>query len=165
MRTKKITYLALMSALAMVLSFVESQLPAFVAVPGVKIGLANIAVVFALYRFGTREAFLVSLVRVFSVALLFGSVVTLAYSTAGAVLSLLVMLVMKKIDKFGTVGVSVCGGVVHNIAQIGVACLLLETNVVIYYLPFLLLSGVLSGIAIGIASAIVVKRFPFPKEK
>ena len=157
-RTRKITYLALTAAAAMVLSFVESQVPTFVAIPGIKVGLANIAVIFALYRFGAREAICISLVRIFTVALLFGSVVTLAYSTAGAILSFCVMLVLKRANIFSNIGVSVCGGVFHNIGQIVVACLLLRTNVIVYYLPFLILSGTLAGIAVGVAAALIIKR-------
>lgn len=142
----------------MVLSFVESQIPAFVAIPGVKIGLANIAVVFALYKLGWKEAIAVSLVRVALVSLLFGSFVSLLYSLSGAVLSLAVMLLLKPISALGKIGVSVSGGVCHNIGQIIVASAIMETNVILYYLPFLLLSGTVAGIAIGLVSALLVNR-------
>jgi len=158
MKTKKITVLALSIALAMILSFVESQIPAFVAVPGVKVGLANIAVVFTLYKLGWKEAVLVSLVRVALVSLLFGTFVSLFYSVAGAVLSLSFMIIIKKIGLFSEVAVSVTGGVLHNVGQILMACILLETNVVKYYLPFLVVSGVIAGVVIGIVSAIMVRR-------
>lgn len=157
-KTKKIAVLALAIALAMILSFVESQIPAFVAIPGVKVGLANIAVVFVLYKLGWREAVLISLIRVFMVSVLFGTAVSLFYSVAGAVLSLSGMILLKKTGLFSTVAVSVTGGVLHNVGQIIMACLLLETNVIKYYLPFLILSGVIAGIVIGIVSAIMVKR-------
>lgn len=158
MKTKKLTVLALTVALAMILSFVESQIPAFVAIPGVKAGLANIAVVFALYKMGSKEAVGISLVRVFLVSLLFGHVMVLFYSLAGAALSLTGMLLLKKSGKFSCLAVSVAGGVLHNIGQIGMACILLETNVLTYYLPFLLLSGTVAGVIIGIISEITVKR-------
>lgn len=158
MKTKKIAVLALTIALAMILSFVESQIPAFVAIPGVKVGLANIAVVFALYKLGWREAALISLVRVFMVSVLFGTAVSLFYSVAGAVLSLGGMILLKKTGLFSSVAVSVTGGVLHNVGQIVMACLLLETNVIKYYLPFLILSGVIAGVVIGAVSAIMVKR-------
>ena len=157
-KTKKLTVMALTVALAMVLSFVESQIPAFVAIPGVKMGLANIAVVFALYSLGWKEAALISLIRVILVSLLFGTGASLFYSLAGAVLSLLGMLLLKHTDRFSSVGVSVAGGVLHNIGQIGMACLLLETDVIRYYLPFLALSGILAGIVIGLLAAVLVKR-------
>ncbi len=158
MKTKKITVLALTVALAMILSFVESQIPAFVAIPGVKMGLANIAVVFALYKMGWKEAVLVSLIRVFLVSLLFGTGASLFYSAAGAVLSLLGMIGLKATKLFSSVAVSVAGGVLHNVGQIAMACLLLETDVLRYYLPFLALSGILAGIVIGVLAAIMVKR-------
>ena len=158
MKTKKIAVLALAIALAMILSFVESQIPAFVAIPGVKIGLANIAVVFVLYKLGWKEAVLISLVRVFMVSVLFGTAVSLFYSVAGAVLSLTGMVLLRKTGLFSTVAVSVTGGVLHNIGQILMACLLLETNVIVYYLPFLILSGVIAGVVIGVVAAIMVNR-------
>ena len=158
MKTKKIAVLALAIALAMILSFVESQIPAFVAIPGVKIGLANIAVVFVLYKLGWKEAVLISLVRVVMVSMLFGTLVSLFYSVAGAVLSLTGMVLLKKTGLFSTVAVSVIGGVLHNVGQILMACLLLETNVIVYYLPFLILSGVIAGVVIGVVSAIMVNR-------
>ena len=158
MKTKKIAVLALAIALAMILSFVESQIPAFVAIPGVKVGLANIAVVFVLYKLGWKEAVLISLVRVFMVSVLFGTAVSLFYSVAGAVLSLTGMVLLKRTGLFSTVAVSVTGGVLHNVGQILMACLLLETNVIVYYLPFLILSGVIAGVVIGVVAAIMVKR-------
>lgn len=150
--------MALTVALAMILSFVESQIPAFVAIPGVKMGLANIAVVFALYKLGWKEAILVSLIRVFLVSLLFGTGASLFYSVAGAVLSLIGMIGLKATKLFSSVAVSVAGGVLHNVGQIGMACLLLETDVLRYYLPFLALSGILAGVVIGVIAAIMVKR-------
>ena len=137
MNTKKLTVMAMTTAVAMILSFVESQIPAFVAVPGVKIGLANIAVVFALYRLGWKEAVAISLVRVVLVSMLFGSIASLFYSLAGAVLSLTGMGLLKKTGKFTEIMISVTGGILHNIGQIGMACLILETAALRYYLPFL----------------------------
>lgn len=158
MKTKKVTVMGLSVAVAMILSFVESQIPAFVAIPGVKMGLANIAVVFALYKLGWKEAAVISLIRVFLVSLLFGTGATLFYSVAGAVLSLLGMILLKATGLFSTVAVSVTGGVLHNVGQIAMACYLLGTNKLSYYLPFLMLSGILAGIVIGIVAAILVKR-------
>ncbi len=158
MKTGKLTVMALTTALAMILSFVESQIPAFVAVPGVKMGLANIAVVFALYKLGWKEAALISLVRVVLVSMLFGSIASLFYSLAGAVLSLLGMGLLKKTGRFTEIVVSVAGGILHNIGQIAMASLILETDALRYYLPFLLVSGILAGIVIGILAAILVRR-------
>ena len=165
--TRRLTALALTVSFALILSFIESKVPAFVAIPGVKVGLANIAVIFALYKFGTGEAITVSAMRVLLVSMLFGSPVSFIYSISGAVTSLLVMIVLKKLAPMTEVSVSVVGGVVHNIAQIGVASLMLETNVVTYYLPFLLLSGTVAGIAVGVISAILIKKIKidFPKKQ
>ena len=158
MKTGKLTVMALTTALAMILSFIESQIPAFVAVPGVKVGLANIAVVFALYKLGWKEAVAISLVRVVLVSMLFGSLASMFYSLAGAVLSLIGMGLLKMSGKFTEIVVSVAGGILHNIGQIAMACLILETDVLRYYLPFLILSGTVAGVVIGVISAIMVKR-------
>ena len=157
-RTKKLTALALTISFALILSFVESRVPAFVAIPGVKVGLANIAVIFTLYRFGVKEAITVSLIRVVLVSMLFGSPVSMIYSISGAVLSLSAMIVLKKLTPLGEVTVSVVGGVMHNAGQIAAASVMLATNVVVYYLPFLILSGTVAGVAVGIASALLIKR-------
>ena len=128
------------------------------AVPGVKVGLANIAVVFALYKLGWKEAVAISLVRVVLVSMLFGSLASMFYSLAGAVLSLIGMGLLKMSGKFTEIVVSVAGGILHNIGQIAMACLILETDVLRYYLPFLILSGTVAGVVIGVISAIMVKR-------
>ena len=158
METRKIARMGLLTALALILSYGESLIPAFVAVPGVKMGLANIVVVFALYTLGPGEAAIVSIIRVLLSSLLFGSILSLSYSAAGAVISLLSMIILMKTKIFGVTSVSVTGGVFHNLGQILVACLVLETDVLLYYLPVLILSGTITGAVIGIASSIVIKR-------
>ena len=158
MRNKKIATSALMIALAMILSFVESQIPSFFPIPGIKLGLANIAVVFALYRLSIKDAIVVSLIRVVVVSTLFGTSLTLAYSLSGAVLSLLIMVLLKKSDRFSIVGVSVAGGISHNIGQIIMAIILMHNSVISYYLPFLIISGIVTGVVIGLVSAKIVER-------
>ena len=158
MQTRKVVHMGMLIALAMVLSFIESQIPAFIAVPGMKLGLANIAIVFALYSLGFKEALGVSLIRVVLSALLFGSVLSGAYSAAGALVSLAGMALLKKTNLFGTVGVSVFGAVLPNLGQVGLAWLILKTQALAYYLPFLILSAVAGGIVIGIVSAVLVER-------
>ena len=158
MRNKKIATSALMIALAMILSFVESQIPSFFPIPGIKLGLANIAVIFALYRLSIKDAIVVSLIRVVVVSTLFGTSLTLAYSLSGAVLSLLIMVLLKKLDRFSIVGVSVAGGISHNIGQIIMAIILMHNSVISYYLPFLIMSGVVTGVVIGLVSAKIVER-------
>ena len=158
MRTKKVAVMGLSVALAMILSFVESQIPAFVAIPGGKVGLANIAVVFTLYKLGWREAAMISLIRVFLVTLLFGNLGLLWYSLAGAVLSLLGMMLLKKTGLFSEIAVSVVGGVLHNVGQLAMASILMETDLLLYYLPFLLLFGVIAGVVIGLLAGVMVRR-------
>lgn len=156
--TKKITTLALSVSLALIFSFIESRIPAFVAIPGIKVGLANIAVIFTLYKLGIKEAIAVSIVRVFLVSILFGSPVSLIYSISGATLSLLTMILLKKLTPLSEISISVSGAVMHNVGQIIAASFMLATNVVVYYLPFLILSGVLAGIAVGVVSALLIKK-------
>ena len=152
------TSLALTISFALILSFVESRVPAFVAIPGVKVGLANIAVIFTLYKFGLKEAVTVSILRIVIVSMLFGSPVSFMYSAAGAVLSLCSMVILKKLTRLTEVAVSVCGGVMHNVGQITMASILFDTNLVVYYMPFLILSGTIAGIAVGVASALLIRR-------
>ena len=159
-QTRSVALTGLLITLALVLSYLESLVPMSFAVPGVKLGLPNLAIVFALYRLRPRTAAVISLVRVGLVALLFGSVLSLAYSAAGAACSFLVMYLLKRSGRFGCTGVSVAGAVIHNLAQIATAALLLETGALAWYFPVLCLSGTLAGICIGLLSALLVKRIP-----
>ena len=158
MRTKKITAMGLLVALAMVLSWVEQLIPLSVQVPGVKMGLANLAVIFTLYRISVPAAWTVSLLRVALVSITFGNAYSLWYSLAGAALSLLVMTLLRKGKKFSLLGVSVAGAVSHNLGQIAVAALVLGGASMAYYLPVLLVSGTVAGICIGAVAAILVQR-------
>lgn len=158
-KTKRLVLLAMLTAVSMILSYVESLLPS-VGIPGVKMGLANIAVIFALFRFGWKEAAALSLVRVVLVSLLFGSVGAMLYSLAGAVLSLAVMALLRRIDRFSTVGISVAGGVAHNAGQILMAMLILQTKQLLGYLPVLAVSGIAGGVLTGLAAALLIRRIP-----
>ena len=155
---RKIARYALLVALAMVLSWLESLVPVSAAVPGMKLGLTNLVVIFALYRLSERDAAAISLVRVVLVSLTFGNAYSFAYSLAGAVLSFAVMAVLKRTGRFSIVGVSVAGGVCHNIGQILVAMAVLGTARLAWYLPPLLVSGTAAGVAIGLAGGIITKR-------
>ena len=156
-RTRKLTALALGVAVAMLLSYVESMLPS-IGFPGVKLGLANVAVMAALYTLGVWEAIAVSLARVFLIALLFGNPVSLLYGALGAIFSLGLMTILKRYAPFSPLGVSVAGGVAHNVGQIIGACLVMGTAKVAYYLPVLLVSGILSGVFVGVCAGIVIKK-------
>jgi len=148
----------LLIALALVLSYVEALIPFSVAVPGVKLGLANIVVVFALYRLGKAEAFVISILRVLLMTFMFGNAFALFYSLSGALLSFGVMLLLLKTGRFSYIGVGVGGGVFHNIGQILCAMVLLGTKQIAYYLPVLLISGTVTGVAIGVIAGILIKR-------
>lgn len=158
---RRTAYLGMCTALALVFAYAELLLPPlYAAVPGIKIGLPNVVMVFLLYRFGAFEAAAVSVIRVALVSLLFGNVMGFAYSMAGAVLSLLVMAVLKRTDRFSQIGVSVAGAVSHNVGQVLMAMLLLGTAEIGYYLIVLTVTGVLSGVLVGICGGLAVKRIP-----
>lgn len=158
---KKTAFLGLYTALALVLAYVESLLPPLsAAIPGIKMGLPNIVIIFILYRFGLKDAAIVSFVRVVAVVLLFGNMMGFAYSMAGAVMSLLGMLLLKKLDFLSVVGVSVAGGVLHNVGQILMAMFLLRTAELGYYLVVLAVTGTVSGVLIGICGSVMIKRIP-----
>ena len=156
--TRQMVTLSALIAVAMILSYIESLVPAFVAVPGVKVGLSNIATVFALYALGWPYAICVSLVRVFLSALLFGNAVGLIYSLSGAALALVSMILLKKTDRFSSIGISVVGGVCHNVGQVAAACIVMETAAIAYYIIPLLLSGTIAGVVIGVAAGNLVER-------
>ena len=158
-RSKNIAVLGVLTAAALVLSYVEGILPPiYPAVPGIKVGLPNIVVIVAFYKFGAREACVISLLRVFIAALLFGNAMTLAYSLAGAVLSLLCMAVLKRLDMFSAIGVSIIGGVAHNLGQILVAVVLLNSTLIGYYMIILTFTGTLAGVFVGLAGSLLIKR-------
>jgi len=158
MKTKKVAFLSMCIALSMILSYFESLIPPLVAVPGVKVGLPNIVMVFMLYKIGAKETAIVSIIRVILVGLLFGSPLSMIYSLAGAALSLIGMIILKKTNLFAPVTVSVVGGILHNIGQIATACFVMETAEIAYYLPVLFISGTIAGIIIGYVAALILKR-------
>lgn len=148
----------MMVALAFLLSYIEFLIPIPTGIPGVKLGLANLVVLAAVYLTGARNAFIIMVVRVILTALTFGNMFYGLFSIAGGVLSLLLMLLCKKKDLFGKVGVSIVGGVSHNVGQILVAMLVLETPELVWYLPVLLLSGTVAGAVIGIVGGLLLER-------
>ena len=164
--TKIIAFAGISAALALLLSYVEFLLPPlFVSVPGIKIGLANVVIIFALYCLGLRYAVIISFVRLVMSSMLFGSSLTFAYGFAGAVLSLAVMAILKKGDFLSCVGVSVTGGVFHNIGQIIVAVFLLKTAQIAYYMFVLAITGIISGAFIGLCGAFLINRIPINRLK
>ena len=157
---RKIAIRSLLVALAMVLSYVESQMPVEAFVPGMKLGLTNLVVMVALYRLNEKEAIMINIIRIFLVGFTFGNMFSIAYSLAGGMLSGIVMIALKKTQKVSMTTVSVAGGVAHNVGQILVAMVVLETTAIVYYLLILWIAGVFAGIVIGVLSAEVTKRLP-----
>ena len=158
MKIKKIAVYGLLIALAFIFSYIESLIPIPFAVPGMKLGLANLVVITALYAMGTKEAFVLSIIRILLVGLTFRDPSTIAFSLAGGFLSWLLMVIFKKTKLFGMMGISIIGGVSHNVGQILVAMVYVDNARLIFYLPFLLVSGVVTGAMIGILGAMIVKR-------
>ena len=158
-RIKRITLLALFTSVALLLSYVEMLIgPLFTGVPGIKMGLPNIAIMLVLYRIGTKEAIAVSFIRIVISSILFGNITMFWYSVAGAALSLAVMILLKKPDILSSVGVSVAGALAHNIGQILVAMLLMQTTQIGYYMIVLSITGAVSGIFVGLLGGFVIKR-------
>lgn len=164
-KTTKITFLGLFTAVALVLSFLETLIPNMVPIPGFKLGLANFAVLLALYIFGFKEAAIVDLCRIILAALLFGSFFSFWYALSGAVCALIIELIIKKTDKFSPIGVSVFGAIFHNLGQFMVAVILIKSFGIMYYLPFTLLFCVLSGALNGYLVLILKDRLKFLKKE
>lgn len=160
-KSKAVAFIGMCTALALILAYVEILIqPLFPTLPGIKMGLPNIIIVFLLYRRGPLSAIGVSLLRILLVSLLFGNVMALLYSLAGGVLSILVMILLKKLRFLSPVGVSVAGGVTHNVGQILMAMLLLDTVELGYYLVVLTVTGTVAGILVGLCGAILINKLP-----
>lgn len=154
----RVAYFGVFTALALIFSYVETLIPINFGIPGVKLGLANLIIVFALYRMDIREAYVLSIVRVVLSGFLFGNLFSIVYSLSGGLLSLTVMAVLKKTKNFSVLGISMAGGVFHNIGQLMMAAIVLESISIVYYFPVLLISGVLTGLLIGVISSEMLKR-------
>lgn len=165
MKTKKIAYLGLLIALAFVFSYIEFLIPVNIGVPGAKLGLANLVVIVALYTLGEKDAFLLSMVRIVLVGFTFANMASMIYSLAGGAFSYLAMVIARKTKLLSMTGVSVLGGVFHNVGQVTVAILVLETASLVSYLPVLLIAGTVSGVVIGMLGAMVTKRLEHVVEK
>lgn len=154
----RVAYFGVFTALALMFSYIETMIPVQFGVPGIKLGFANIMIVIMLYKSSAKEALLLSIVRIMLSGFLFGNLSSILYSIAGGVLSLGIMTLLKKQGGFSVIGVSVAGGVSHNVGQLIVAMLVVETYQVGYYFPVLLVAGVLTGLGIGVVSQEVLKR-------
>jgi len=158
MTTGQIARYGLMIALALVLSYAESKIPMFIGIPGMKLGLTNIVVLLALYLQGNRSALAINLLRILLVSILFGSTTSLAFSICGGLLSTITMIILKHTEKFRIVTVSICGGIMHNVGQILIAVVMLQTPSLAWYLLVLWASGIISGALIGVLGGILVSR-------
>ena len=146
-----------MASLALIFSYVEAIIPYNPGIPGVKLGIANIVTVIALYKYGWKDAAAVSVIRIVIAGLLFNGMFGMLYALAGALVSFVGMAVLKKTKIFSIAGVSMAGGVLHNLGQLLVAAALIEDLRIFFYFPVLLFSGIISGIAIGIAATMVLR--------
>ncbi len=156
LRTKKIALTGMLIAAAFIFSYLESMLPVFFGIPGIKPGFANIVIIVALYRLGISYAAGISLLRIALSGLMFSGMYSAMYSLAGGILSLVIMIILKKSNRFSVAGISVSGGVAHNIGQIIVALFVLG-NAVLYYLPFLMVSGIITGCLVGIVGSLIIR--------
>ena len=158
MNIKKITVCGILASLAMIFSYIETFISIPLIVPGIKLGLANIAIIAVLFCVGAKEAFIVNMIRISIISVLFGNINTFIFSVAGGILSLAIMVILKKTTIFSTVAISIAGGVFHNIGQIIAAIFIMGTSAIIYYLPVLMVGGVVTGIIIGLVSGLVIER-------
>lgn len=149
-------YMGLLLALALILSYVETLIPFQTGIPGIKLGLANLAVVLCLYLFDWKRTFLLAAVKALLSGFLFGNLFMIVYSLAGAWFSAMIMIFLKKSRWFHVLTVSAAGGVMHNMGQLLVASLVVETYGVVYYMPVLIIAGLLTGSVIGIVAALVL---------
>lgn len=154
----RVAYFGVFTALALIFSYVETLIPFNFGIPGVKLGLANLIIVIALYKMKLSDVYLLSIVRVLLNGFIFGNYFSIIYSLAGGILSLSVMAFLKRTKKFSLLGISMAGGVMHNIGQLIIAMIIVETFSVVYYVPVLLISGLITGLVIGIASGEMLKR-------
>lgn len=148
----------LLTALALVLSFVETLIPIPIPIPGVKLGLANLVTVVGLYLIGIPGTIAVTLIRIVLVGFSFGNPYSMIYGLSGSFLSLLVMAILKKTGRFSQISISVLGGIAHNIGQITFAAVIVQTSGVFYYLPFLIAAGCIAGTLIGIVGGLITGR-------
>lgn len=159
-RTSRLAFAAMFAALALIFSYVEVLIPVPVPIPGVKLGIANLVILIAIYRMNFRYAFAINLVRICVAGLLFNGLFGMLYSLSGGLLSLLVMYALQKTGMFSMVGISMAGGVMHNLGQLALACAIVSNLTLMSYFSVLMFSGLISGILIGILSYIIEKRLP-----
>lgn len=158
MKTHRITLLAMLIAISILFGYLEAILPLLIAIPGIKLGFANIPIMFAVYKMKPLDVFLISIVRVVILSLTFRNMLAFLFSLSGAIFSISIMLLFKQSKFFSVTGVSIAGGVAHNMGQIIMAALILQIPGLLYYLPLLIIAGVIAGIIIGLISGLLIER-------
>ena len=156
--SRRIAVCGVLTALALIFSYIEALIPIPIGIPGVKLGIANIAIIAVIYIVGDTEAIIVNLLRIVLIGILFGNLYSFLFSLAGGMLSVILMILVKKTKKLSMVGVSIIGGVTHNIGQIVAAVFLMDNVAIAYYLPILIVAGVITGIVIGCVCQLATKR-------
>lgn len=154
-RSERIASAGLLAALAMIFSYIENLLPLGIGIPGVKLGLANIVIVIALYKMSAGYAFAVNMCRIGVSALLFGNMYSVLYALGGGLLSFAVMALLKRTGRFTIIGVSAAGAVFHNMGQLAVAALAAHTPQVLYYFAVLDIAGIITGVITGVCASSV----------
>lgn len=163
MKAKRLAFLSLFTAFAIILSYVESVLPINFGIPGVKLGLANFVIVLVLFSMKAGDAIIINIARILIVGILFGNAFSIVFSLCGAFISFLCMWGVKKIKFFNIISISVIGGVSHNVGQLIVAAFVVSSYQIIYYIPVLIISGLVTGVLIGIIAQIVLIKVKIPK--
>ena len=160
LKTRRLALSAMLAALALIFSYVEAMIPIPVPVPGIKLGIANLVIVMAIYKLGFRYAFTINCVRIVIAGLLFSGIFGMFYSFAGGILSIAVMYLLYRTGWFSMIGVSMAGGVAHNLGQLITACLIVSNIRLMSYFSILLFSGLFSGIAVGFLATLIYRRLP-----
>ncbi|MBE6706297.1 MAG: Gx transporter family protein [Ruminococcaceae bacterium] len=155
---KTVALWGMLIALGLVFGYIEHLVPLPIGIYGIKLGLSNLVTLVALYTLGAHAAIYINLIRIFLSSLLFGNAVSLAYSLAGGLTAVIIMIIAKKIWKFGTVGVSVLGGLTHNLAQLAVAVFMVNNLKIAFYLPVLIAAGAVTGFIIGTCAIPIIKN-------
>ncbi len=163
LRTKRLALSAILAAMAMIFSYIEALIPLPVPIPGIKLGLANLVIIIAIYRLGFKYAFVINCIRILIAGLLFTGLFGAIYSFAGGVLSIIIMYLLYRTKLFSMVGVSMAGGVAHNLGQLITACLIMSSVKLMSCFAVLLFSGMISGILIGIAASLLYDKLPHLK--
>ncbi len=157
MNIKRLTTLAFFLAVSVVLGYLESLIPYDFGVPGIKLGLANIVSLIILYMYRSSDAFIVGILRILIIGFMFGNMYMIIYSLSGLLLSITLMILLKKSSIFSIIGISVAGAVSHNIGQLIVAYIVVRTSGILFYIPVLLVAAVIAGVCTGVTASGVLR--------